>query len=254
MLVATDCRSHPVLVHCRSGKHRTGSLIGVLRKVRLQPVDMAGRSLIAVVSQLLMWEESDVMEEYVKFSTPKERALDMEYIRRFDLTQIIEHLPAEDCLPLWARSAVDSLKSLAAVSESSPAAEEDETKRDWRLGIVGDPFRNLDRTTEDAQWYTGALPRNASSASPASVMTREEKDGSDSVDETGHRVVDASHRQRSRAESTTSSSSSGADPDPLKKDDDLWFQANTTLEEGAGRPDVVSHSPVLMASGSTPSD
>ena len=29
-----DTRHHPLLIHCNRGKHRTGSVVGCLRKVR----------------------------------------------------------------------------------------------------------------------------------------------------------------------------------------------------------------------------
>ncbi len=29
-----DTRNHPILIHCNKGKHRTGCLIGCLRKVQ----------------------------------------------------------------------------------------------------------------------------------------------------------------------------------------------------------------------------
>ena len=29
-----DCATHPILVHCNKGKHRTGCLIGCLRKIQ----------------------------------------------------------------------------------------------------------------------------------------------------------------------------------------------------------------------------
>jgi len=33
-----DTRTHPVLVHCNKGRHRTGCLIGCLRKIQVRPL------------------------------------------------------------------------------------------------------------------------------------------------------------------------------------------------------------------------
>ena len=34
--ILIDKRNHPVLVHCNKGKHRTGCLIGCMRKLQVQ--------------------------------------------------------------------------------------------------------------------------------------------------------------------------------------------------------------------------
>lgn len=41
LAVLVDTRCHPVLVHCRSGKHRTGALVGCLRMLQGWSVDAA---------------------------------------------------------------------------------------------------------------------------------------------------------------------------------------------------------------------
>ncbi|KAF1777525.1 Protein-tyrosine phosphatase-like [Phytophthora cactorum] len=47
-----DKRNHPMLIHCNKGKHRTGCLVGSLRKVQ-------------------RWAFSSIFDEYIRFSAPK---------------------------------------------------------------------------------------------------------------------------------------------------------------------------------------
>ncbi|KAI6684373.1 hypothetical protein NL676_030286 [Syzygium grande] len=67
--VLIDVRNHPVLIHCKRGKHRTGSLVGCLRKLQ-------------------SWCLSSVFEEYQHFAGTKSRITDMRFIETFDVTQL----------------------------------------------------------------------------------------------------------------------------------------------------------------------
>lgn len=67
--VLIDVRNHPVLIHCKRGKHRTGSLVGCLRKLQ-------------------GWCLSSVFEEYQLFAGAKSRVTDMRFIETFDVTQL----------------------------------------------------------------------------------------------------------------------------------------------------------------------
>lgn len=60
-----DESNRPLLIHCNKGKHRTGCVIGCLRKVR-------------------GWALSAIVTEYILFSTPKSRLEDQRYIEAFD--------------------------------------------------------------------------------------------------------------------------------------------------------------------------
>lgn len=60
-----DPLTHPILIHCNKGKHRTGCMAACFRKV-------TGWSLDACLA------------EYEKYARPKGRALDMDFIARFD--------------------------------------------------------------------------------------------------------------------------------------------------------------------------
>ncbi|KAL2002375.1 hypothetical protein VTN02DRAFT_82 [Thermoascus thermophilus] len=64
-----DRRNHPVLIHCNKGKHRTGCIVGCFRKVQGWPIPA-------------------IIAEYVKYSEPKSRALDVEFIESFDHSKL----------------------------------------------------------------------------------------------------------------------------------------------------------------------
>ncbi|XP_059439279.1 tyrosine-protein phosphatase DSP5-like [Corylus avellana] len=63
--VLIDVRNHPVLIHCKRGKHRTGCLVGCLRKFQ-------------------NWCLSSVVEEYQRFAGAKSRITDLRFIEKFD--------------------------------------------------------------------------------------------------------------------------------------------------------------------------
>ncbi|EAQ86795.1 hypothetical protein CHGG_08048 [Chaetomium globosum CBS 148.51] len=63
--VVLDRRNHPLLIHCNHGKHRTGCVIGVIRK-------------------LSGWNLSSIVNEYKAYAEPKIRECDIEYITGFE--------------------------------------------------------------------------------------------------------------------------------------------------------------------------
>ncbi|GLT94058.1 hypothetical protein SLE2022_118200 [Rubroshorea leprosula] len=52
-----DARNHPILIHCKRGKHRTGCIVGCLRKLQ-------------------KWCLSSVFDEYQRFAAAKARVSD----------------------------------------------------------------------------------------------------------------------------------------------------------------------------------
>ena len=70
-----DPRCHPMYVHCNKGKHRTGCLVGCLRKVQ-------------------HWALSSVFDEYIRHSSPKQRQMDQQFIElfRIEVPEIAEDL------------------------------------------------------------------------------------------------------------------------------------------------------------------
>ncbi|KAI8867361.1 protein-tyrosine phosphatase [Ramicandelaber brevisporus] len=67
--VLLDPRNHPVLIHCNKGKHRTGCLVGCLRR-------MQG------------WALTPIFTEYRHFAGTKARSLDMQFIELFDSSSV----------------------------------------------------------------------------------------------------------------------------------------------------------------------
>jgi len=77
MTALLDVRNHPVLIHCNKGKHRTGCLVGCLRKV-------------------MRWCVTSIFEEYRKFAGVKARRADQEFIELFNTRAVAvdaAHLP-----------------------------------------------------------------------------------------------------------------------------------------------------------------
>jgi tyrosine-protein phosphatase SIW14 len=72
-----DVRNHPVLVHCDKGKHRTGTVIGCLRKLQ-------------------GWALSAVFDEYARMCKKSTRIMDHQLIEFFTMEFSLEerrHLP-----------------------------------------------------------------------------------------------------------------------------------------------------------------
>ncbi|XP_059665591.1 tyrosine-protein phosphatase DSP3-like [Cornus florida] len=64
--ILIDVRNHPVLIHCRRGKHRTGCLVGCLRKLQ-------------------NWCISSVFEEYKHFAGTKTRSTDLSFLEAYNV-------------------------------------------------------------------------------------------------------------------------------------------------------------------------
>ncbi|KAH9985721.1 tyrosine phosphatase family-domain-containing protein [Xylariaceae sp. FL0662B] len=67
--VVSNRKNYPLLIHCNHGKHRTGCVVGVLRKIN-------------------HWDTTSVIQEYTKFAEPKVRETDLRYLTDFKLSDI----------------------------------------------------------------------------------------------------------------------------------------------------------------------
>ncbi|KCV71539.1 hypothetical protein H696_02475 [Fonticula alba] len=99
-----DRRNHPVLIHCNKGKHRTGCLVGLLRRY-------------------LRWSHTSICREYRLYSAPKERAMDQQFIELFDMGRI-RPLVDPRWLPSWPEVA-GLLAGPTAPSGDEPSSEAD---------------------------------------------------------------------------------------------------------------------------------
>ncbi|WVN89936.1 uncharacterized protein L203_105166 [Cryptococcus depauperatus CBS 7841] len=71
LVAILDRRNHPILIHCNKGKHRTGCLIGCIRRLQA-------------------WSLTSIFDEYRRFSMPKSRAVDQQFIDLFDMGPVWE--------------------------------------------------------------------------------------------------------------------------------------------------------------------
>ncbi|KAJ4752013.1 Phosphotyrosine protein phosphatases superfamily protein [Rhynchospora pubera] len=67
--ILLDVRNQPVLIHCKRGKHRTGTLVGCFRKLRY-------------------WCLSSIFEEYHRHTAGKSRMSDQRFIETFDVSTV----------------------------------------------------------------------------------------------------------------------------------------------------------------------
>ncbi len=72
-----DRRNHPMLIHCNQGRHRTGCVVAVVRKI-------AG------------WDHVNVTDEYRAYAGEKTRDCDINYILAFNLSNIEKTLASRD--------------------------------------------------------------------------------------------------------------------------------------------------------------
>ncbi|KAH7297535.1 hypothetical protein KP509_25G000700 [Ceratopteris richardii] len=76
--VILDKRNHPVLIHCKKGKHRTGCLVGCLRKLQ-------------------NFSLTSIFDEYQRFAGAKARIVDQQFIELFDLSWFEGHRVGWTC-------------------------------------------------------------------------------------------------------------------------------------------------------------
>ncbi|KAJ4186245.1 Hypothetical protein NCS54_00020200 [Fusarium falciforme] len=67
--IVLNKENYPLLIHCNHGKHRTGCVVGVVRKV-------AG------------WDVESVVAEYKSYAEPKSRECDIEYLSSFQTSTL----------------------------------------------------------------------------------------------------------------------------------------------------------------------
>lgn len=81
MEIVLNPKNQPILIHCNRGKHRTGCLIGCIRKLQ-------------------NWSLTMIFDEYRRFAFPKARALDQQFIEMYDDSDIKKIASANDWLPI----------------------------------------------------------------------------------------------------------------------------------------------------------
>lgn len=79
--VVLNPENQPILIHCNRGKHRTGCLVGVLRRLQ-------------------RWSLTIIFDEYRKFAAPKERPMDQQFIELYNDAEIRQYAEDHRLLPL----------------------------------------------------------------------------------------------------------------------------------------------------------
>lgn len=79
--IVLNPENQPILIHCNRGKHRTGCLVGVIRRLQ-------------------NWSFTLICDEYRKFAAPKERPMDQQFIELYDDTEILKYCQENCLLPL----------------------------------------------------------------------------------------------------------------------------------------------------------
>lgn len=110
-----DRRNHPILIHCNKGKHRTGCLIGCLRKLQ-------------------QWSLTTIFDEYRRFSWPKSRSMDQEFIELYDERAVWRDIDVR-WLPKWS---VLPLASLNLHNSATRRIEDLEDEIDGLNDVDGD--------------------------------------------------------------------------------------------------------------------
>ncbi|CAK7230393.1 tyrosine-protein phosphatase siw14 [Sporothrix curviconia] len=75
--IVLDSSNYPLLIHCNQGRHRTGCVVAVVRKI-------AG------------WDRSTMTDEYRAYAGHKVRECDVDYIQAFALSSIEKTLASDD--------------------------------------------------------------------------------------------------------------------------------------------------------------
>ncbi|KAI0834290.1 hypothetical protein F5Y06DRAFT_279422 [Hypoxylon sp. FL0890] len=83
--VISNRKNYPLLIHCNQGKHRTGCVVGVLRKTS-------------------EWDTTSIIREYTKYAEPKVRETDVKYITNFRPSDLRRALPSSSKAPVVLRT------------------------------------------------------------------------------------------------------------------------------------------------------
>jgi tyrosine-protein phosphatase SIW14 len=68
--VVLDKSNYPLLIHCNHGKHRTGCVVAIVRKIT-------------------GWDIARVVAEYNTYAEPKARECDVTYIQGFEVSSLV---------------------------------------------------------------------------------------------------------------------------------------------------------------------
>jgi tyrosine-protein phosphatase SIW14 len=103
--VVLDTANHPILVHCSKGTHRTGVLMGVIRRMTGWSLvynycsadiclSCAAYRVLKFSSEFLFHfvfhVQAAIFDEYARFSRTRRRVADHQYIEQFDISPFLD--------------------------------------------------------------------------------------------------------------------------------------------------------------------
>lgn len=86
----------PVYIHCNQGKHRTGCVVGCLRRIQGWPLE-------------------EILAEYDAYASPKARSADIELITTFDPDALVGHSRTTDDFE-WVKLGVRNLEDVSGLT------------------------------------------------------------------------------------------------------------------------------------------
>ncbi|KAH0543652.1 hypothetical protein FGG08_002090 [Glutinoglossum americanum] len=114
--VVLNRHNHPILIHCNKGKHRTGCVVGCLRKLQT-------------------WALSSIFQEYRDHADPKARLLDEQFIDLFDERSLVRLARQENWVPNSTEVTHAATEYKSRGDESPVVDIEDEDGRIPHLGV-----------------------------------------------------------------------------------------------------------------------
>ncbi|KDN44519.1 hypothetical protein K437DRAFT_257039 [Tilletiaria anomala UBC 951] len=137
-----DRRNHPMLIHCNKGKHRTGCLVGCLRKLQT-------------------WSLTAAFDEYRRFSFPKSRSMDQEFMELYREHSVWEQVDPR-WLPHWAVLPPKQLARIASAASSmntgGPSASPD-AQSNSTIAATGQVDTHADAVANDGDIESEVIPR-----------------------------------------------------------------------------------------------
>lgn len=80
--IVLNPENQPILIHCNRGKHRTGCVVGCIRRMQ-------------------NWSQSMIFDEYRRYAYPKERPLDQQFIEMYDIEDIKRYTKENNLSIKW---------------------------------------------------------------------------------------------------------------------------------------------------------
>jgi tyrosine-protein phosphatase SIW14 len=92
--------NQPLYIHCNQGRHRTGCVVGCLRKLQQWPLD-------------------EILAEYRAYASPKTRSTDIELITRFEPESVVQWAADQGARSLqWLQGSIVDVEDVYRLAEA----------------------------------------------------------------------------------------------------------------------------------------